>query len=306
MKKTVFAVFDSSKDYIEKFLDYIKRKKNTSFEILGFSDRKALSNYVKTNTIDVLLFSQEEEVDDEKNGEESCEIFISHENIKKFVYLGKQRKSKTTVRHIYKYQSMEKIIYELTELTDREESKEEKHFCKLIGVYCLSPNSETFQVSLNIAAKLSMNSSILFLCFDRFSILDSEQTGKSSISDLIYYFKNNPKKIKEELNKTVGHYKGFDFLTAPTELSDIDELSFSQWKDFFSTIAKEGNYEWLIIDMYEVFKNLEEIFASCEKVYIPIVKNDYELRKVKMLKEYLNGRERKDLLEKLTVMTPEG
>ncbi len=305
MKKTVLAVFDCSREYIDKFSDYLKRKKNLPFEILGFSDLEALTDYIKSNKIDVLLFSQEELVDNEKPEEEICGRFLSHENIRKFIYLGKRRKTKSTLRYINKYQSMENIIKELREYMDMEEGEEDSQSCGMIGIYSFIPCEETFQMSLNIVSNLAMTSPVLYLNFDRFSILDPDQTGNYSISDLIYFFKTNPKKIKEELNKTIGHYRGFDFLTSPLEQSDIDELSFSEWKEFFSMLAKEGNYEWVVVDMYEVFKNLEDVFSSCEKVYVPITKGEYAVRKVKMLKEYLTGRGRKDLNEKLVIMNPE-
>ena len=236
MKKIVLAVFDCSREYIDKFSDYIKRKKNLPFEILGFSNREALWNYVESNKIHVLLFSQEELVDDEKSGEETCEQFISHSNVGKFIYLGKQRKSKSTLRYINKYQSMETIIKELLELMEVDDSEELPQSFKMMGIYSVVPGEETFQASLSLASNLAMGSSILYLSFDRFSILDPEQTGNSSISDLIYFFKTNPKQIKEELNKAVGHYRGFDYLTAPLEQSDMEELTSTEWKEFFSRL----------------------------------------------------------------------
>lgn len=306
MKKTKLAVFDSSREYIDKFFDYIKRKRNFTFEILGFSDVNALEDYVEANRIDVLLFSQEELVDKEKTSEEICEKFISHENVRKFIYLGKQRKTKTTLRHINKYQSMENVMKELMELMDMEEPGEIVNNYSLQGIYCLVPSEETAKAALTITSNLAMSSDLLYINFDRFTILDSSQSGNYSISDLVYFYKTNPKKIKEEFNKAVGHYRGFDFLTAPLEQSDIDELSFFEWKEFLSMLAEVGNKDVIVIDMYEAFKNLEEVFSNCEKVYVPLMGDDYSIRKMKMLKEYFAGRGRADLLEKMVIMNLEG
>ncbi|MCQ2512439.1 MAG: hypothetical protein MJ092_03530 [Lachnospiraceae bacterium] len=306
MKKIVLAVFDCSWEYIDKFSDYIKRKKSLPFEILGFSNREALWNYVESNKIHVLLFSQEELVDDEKSGEEICEQFVSHTNVGKFIYLGKQRKNKSTLRYINKYQSMETIIKELLNVMEVDPPEETPQSYTMIGIYSVVPEEKTFQATLSLVSNLAMGSSILYLSFDRFSILDPEQNGNSSISDLIYFFKTNPKQIKEELKKTVGRYRGFDFLTAPLEQSDIDELNYAEWKDFFSRLATEGNYEQIVIDMYEAFKNLEEIFHCCEKVYVPIAGNEYALKKARMKKMHLFERGRQDLVEKLVMMNLEG
>ena len=302
MKKMVLAVFDDNREYIYKFSDYIKRKKKLPFETLGFSDREALWNYVESNKIDVLLFSQEEFTENEKTEEDPFVKFLSHKNVKKFVYLGKQKKTKSAFTSMNKYQSMETLIKEIMEIMEFHELDEFPQACPLIGIYSVVPGEEAFQASLRIGSNLALDHSILYITFDRFSILDSDQTGKFSLSDLIYFYKTNPKKIKEELKNTVGHYRGFDFLTTPSEQCDIDELNFAEWKDFFSQLLIDGNYEQIVVDLQEAFKNLEEIFSYCERVYVPIEGNTYALKKAKMLQDYFSGRGRQDLVEKLVMM----
>ncbi len=306
MKKIVLAVFDGDREYIQKFSDYVKRKKMLPFETLGFSNREALENYVESNKIDVLLFSPEEMAEEEKTEEETCVKFLSHSNIKKFVYLGKQRKSKSAFLYMNKYQSTETLIKELMEIMELQETENFPQACPLIGIYAVVPGEEAFQSSLRLGSNLALEHSILYLTFDRFSLLDPDQTGNSSLSDLIYFYKTNPKKIKEELKNTVGHYRGFDFMTAPSEQSDIDELNFTEWKDFFSRLATEGNYEQIVVDLQEAFKNLEDIFSCCEKVYVPVEGNSYAWKKAKMLQEYFTGRGRPDLVEKLVMMNLNG
>ena len=144
MSKALLAVYDSSKDYVDRFLDYIKKKHYLPFESIGFTDTKALESYLVRNKVDLLLYSREEFVEEIESSEPECEQFIRHENVREFAYLGKRRNSKSRVNHINKYQSMKAILEEVRIILNEDNYFDEERETKkinVVGIYGVLPLS---------------------------------------------------------------------------------------------------------------------------------------------------------------------
>ena len=159
--KTV-AVYDNSESYIKSFLKYVSRRKESWMEIKGFTETDALEGFLSSRPVDLLLFSMEELVDEKENLESRYEKFISHKNVKEFVYFGERRNSKSRIRHVNKYQSAKKILAEIQEILlpeDEEEEDSEKNAEKqvsLIGVYDPAQEGASVRAALEIAEELSV------------------------------------------------------------------------------------------------------------------------------------------------------
>ena len=129
MGKPVVAVFDSSREYVDRFLGYVKKKRGILFETIGFTDDQSLEEYLSKNRVQILLYSQEEFVDEKESREGQCEKYIGHSNVGTFIYLGKRRNSRSRLKHILKYQSMETILSELNDYLDLRFEKDDGAWC---------------------------------------------------------------------------------------------------------------------------------------------------------------------------------
>ena len=308
MSRPVVAVYDSSREYVDRFLRYVKKKRGIQFEIIGFTDDQSLEEYLTKNRVQILLYSQEEFVDEKDSREGQCEKYIDHNNIGKFIYLGKRRNSRSRLNHIVKYQSMEKILSDLNEYLDlrTEDNREEwKGDIKIIGIYSPAPDSATLPTSLRIASGFAAGNSILYINLDRFPLLGQKEDCGSGISDLIFFYRTNKEQITETLKRTRERRNGFDLLCTSCDMEDVEELRTEEWQDFLYELAIRGEYDVLILDMYEAFRNLEEIFSICDEIYILTSEGSYANQKTEKMKQFFLEKIRTDLLQKMTRISTE-
>ena len=302
LAKPLVAVFDSSREYVDRFLAYVKKKRGVWFEVVGFTDEKSLAEYLSKNRVQILLYSQEEFVEDvSKDGQ--CDPFIDHPHVGTFIYLGKRRNSRSRLKHIEKYQSMENILSELNQSLDLqiEDHREAwKGDIKIIGIYSPAPGPATLPVSLRIANGFLAGGSVLYVNLDRFSLLGQQESIGSGISDLIFFYRTNKEQITQTLKRSKERRNGFDLLCASCDMEDIEEIRPEEWQDFLYELAIRGEYNVLILDMYEAFRNLEEIFSICDEIYIPAGNDLYARQKTEKMKQFLLEKGRSDLLEKMT------
>ena len=303
MGKPVVAVFDSSREYVDRFLSYVKKKRGILFETIGFTDDQSLEEYLSKNRVQILLYSQEEFVDEKDSREGQCEKYIDHSNVGKFIYLGKRRNSRSRLKHIVKYQSMETILSELNEFLDLrlEDNREEwKGDIKIIGIYSPAPGPSSLPTSLRIASGFSAGSAILYINLDRFPLLGQTEDCGSSLSDLIFFYRTNKAQITETLKRTKERRNGFDLLCTSCDMEDVEEIRVEEWQDFLYELAIRGEYDILILDMYEAFRNLEEIFSVCDEIYILTSEDSYAKQKTEKMKQFFVEKGRTDLLQKMT------
>ena len=303
MAKPVVAVFDSSREYVDRFLGYVKKKRGIQFEAIGFTEEKSLADFLSKNRVQILLYSQEEFVDHADSKEGQCEKYIDHSNVGTFIYLGKRRNSRSRLKHIEKYQSIENILSELNGVLNLriEDNKETWNGdIKIIGIYSPAPDAATLPVALRIANGFSAGSSVLYLNLDRFSLLDRKEDTGSGISDLIFFYRTNKEQITETLKRTKESRNGFDLLCASGDMEDIEEIRTDEWQKFLYELAIRGEYDILILDMYEAFRNLEEIFSICDEIYILTDDEQYAKQKTEKMKQFLLEKGRSDLFGKMT------
>ena len=302
MARTHLAVYDESQNYVDRFINYSKKRLGMREQIIGFTDTQALINFLQSNKINILLVSEEEWINKKEDPEIINEKIIETQNVEKLIYLGERKNSKSKLLHINKYQSMNKILNEIEELLD---AKEEEHFdsgAEIYGIYAPNSNSKVKGFACGICETLAQNKKVLYINLERFSGINTKLgiSKDSSISNLIYFYNTNPKKLRESLEDTKIKTNGFDVLTAPLDMADIDEIKLDDWKNFMNEIAIAGQYQAIVIDMYEAFNNLEPIFTMCKKVYMPLTGGKDEKEKVYEFKEYFEIRNRTDLLKKIS------
>lgn len=303
MGRPVVAVFDNSREYVDRFLGYVKKKRGILFDVIGFTEDQSLEEYLSKNRVQILLYSQEEFVDDAKSKEGQCEKYIGHSQVGQFIYLGKRRNSRSRVKHIVKYQSMENILSELNECLDlRMEDRGEqwKGDIKIIGIYSPAPGPAALPAALRITNGFSAGNSVLYLNLDRFPLLARKENTNNGLSDLIFFYRTNKEQITQTLKKSKENRNGFDLLCASCDMEDMEEIRSEEWPAFLYELAIRGEYDVLILDMYEAFRNLEEIFTICDEIYILAGDNAYEGGKVEKMKQYLSEKGRSDLFGKMT------
>lgn len=312
MAKKNVAVYDCSDTYIKRFLKYVNGQKPEGFSVIGFSEMDALKQYLENNRVDILLFSLEEQFIKDPDAEEVCAGLIGHPSVREFVYFGERRNSKSKVKHINKYQAAGKILLALTEILfpGREEvfpEEETGRKAELISVYAPAPEEEAAICALEIAELLSVRKEVLFLDLERFSLLGGEYEGgqETGLSDLIYVYQTNPRKLTECLRERRYRYHNMDILTAPDNMEDMDEIPEKEWPVFIQHLADSGGYDAVVVHLAEAFRNPEYLFDVSDRIYTPSSQSEYALKKMRLLAMHCCGKGRRDLYDKMqVVLTP--
>lgn len=307
MARWSVAVFDDSADYIRRMVEYANSEKEKGFELAGFSDTEALDRYLEGKIVDILLFSMEDLVEKKENREEDYERFLSHPNVREFIYFGERRNSKTTLRHINKYQPAGKILEELGEVL-RSKSGEPEIWVpdrkgakgNLICVYAPAGENGMSLYALQIAELKSVRKRVLFIDLDRFSLI-AESAGSgadSSVSELIFYYKTNRGKLGECLREKRRRINNLDFLSSPEDMEDIGELPEEEWPAFLGALAENGRYEIVVVFTGETFRKPEYLFDAAGRIYLLQTADPMSARKMEMFTDFLSRKGRRDLLER--------
>ena len=313
MRKKTVAVYDCSEGYIKQLMEYFGRKKGLWFEAKGFSETAALEGYLNQHSVDLLLFSMEDLLEEETDNESGYIRFVSHENVKAFAYFGERRNSKSKIRHISKYQSVEGIIAEIKEMLFSDAEQEEltgdgnqNKPAELVCIYTPAPDPAVETVSLQLSEILAAEMKTLLIDLERFSIL-AYLTGlkdEDTLTDLIFYFKTNKQKMKSTLERKRKRHHNIDILSASVNAEDIDEIPEGEWVNFFMELAGCGGYETVVVFMGETFRKPELIFTAADVIYVPLPNGDPAIYKASKFMKYLLDSEYPDVVDKLRLMAP--
>lgn len=307
MTRGVVAVYDDSEEYIGRLAAYVNQEKEAGFELIGFSEAEALAQFLEGRRVDILLFSMEALLEEAEDREAEYDRFLSHSNVREFVYFGERRNSRTTLRHINKYQSADRILEELRKILQEgipaplaDEAALSADGIELVGIYAPGGENGMSMTALQIAEMKSARKQVLFVDMDRFSLVADylHVEPGSGITDLLFYYKTNRQKLSECLCEKKTRCRSIDFLAGPESLEDMNELAEHEWPDFFRTVAKSGGYETVVIYMAEAFRNLEGFLEACREIYTPMTKEEMSGKKMERFTAHLCGKGRRDLIER--------
>ncbi len=299
MAKRLVALFDTDLEYVNRFMAYVKEKRNLPFKMAGFSELKPLLEFLERNRTDVLLLSGDKEKDS------SLAEIKKIRGMGKIIILGDAEDRGHDRIVINKYQSAEAIISGILGSMDVFESDDgvsEASGPEIIGIYSPAGGQKKQIFSLCLANALAKSKSVLYISLERFSGLKSlaGMSKDASLSDLIYFYKTNTEKIREGLSSSVQTVGNFHCLTAPLDYEDIDVVGDENWHEFLGILAAAGGYECVVIDIDEAIKKICSFFDICRRIYVPVTKGRWAEKRTEEFKEYIRLCEKEKLFEKIT------
>lgn len=321
MAKKLLAVYDLDLSYINRFVGYLKGKRNLSFRVVGFTELEALNSFVLKNKIDVLLISDNciknnfEKNDHEKkypgskekNRVDLAELKNRKLQIEKIIILGEAGVSRSDMKLLNKYQSMENIIAELIiecqldELIINDPASNARF--ELVGIYSPACDFRKHGFALALADMLSKNRSVLYINLERFSGLSEIFVENAkTISDIIYYYKTGIQQVGAELNRTRIRCRNFDVILPPDDLEDIELIPEETLYSFLSLIASLGAYEVIIVDMDEAYRKIIDVMDICSRVYIPVSTGALKDARMQEFEKYITLKEKENIMNQIRVV----
>jgi len=293
LSKWLLAVCDSDESYIDKFVEFVQETKKGLFEIKAFTSTKGVIEYLKENIVDVLLISDKEVIED-----------ISEIKIKSTIILseGVQNQSTYDYPSINKFQSADNVIREVMECTRGLEKNPVSTIetlnkcCKVIGVY--SPLNRCYKTSLAIVMGMfqAKTKKVLYINLEEFSGLSNfiNIFENKDLSDLMYFYKQNPKKFMSKLYASTNNINGLEFINPIIFSKEIRNLEIREWVEFINFISSNSNYEIIIIDLSNMLEDVFEMLEICDSIFMPILTDYISVSKITEFESYLQliGRER--------------
>lgn len=299
LKKEFLVLYDTDEEYVQSFTSYINSLSSATFSVAGFTEYVQLQKYIKDRE-DIVIILTEPLI---KNREEELSkyqiIILADEN-----YLGLYN----DFENIFKYQSAEDIIREISRICSEKKSINMKNFpvnrnreAKIYGVYSPVRRCGSTIFSITSSQIIGENQRVLYLNFDKNSVINRmlECNKMGDISDLLFYYINENNNISMKLSSLIVRFSNFEYIPPMKNSEDIRNISMDIWKGFLMDIGKWGNYDVVFLDIGDGFDNALELFDICDKIYMPYLKDDISLMKLEEFEESIDKCEDEYVREKI-------
>ncbi len=259
------AVFDNDPEYIKRFLSFAESN-DSGFDVIGFTDLYALGEYLSNNEIAVLLFSAENL--NERDISEKC--LLDHKNIRRVINFAGMQDPAVSEYFICKYQSMPKILAEVTNICDdlcTAPAASPGNDCIVHGVYCSSSLSLKNRFVFSFADRMSAGR-CLYIESENFSGLRGflNIPDNKGLSEVIYCLKTTPARISDVLEMSVFRFKNIDILASPVFPDDLKVPEPSEWQELLAKILQEHKYSEILIDLTNPLQGFECLIPFCDEI----------------------------------------
>ena len=276
MKNLEVALCDFDSDYIFMFSNYVLSMPKVSVHIFTtpegfFSDETDYDVTIMTEDFDEIAGFR-------PKGKLGHKYFLSEES------------DILKENHIYKYQSIDKIVDEIRELREigiaKASMKKSKFNSKLVGVY--SPTSHELQLPFAMALGQAYRTKgrVLFIDLEEISVMPSliASDGKQNLMDLLYEINTS-----EEIDITgyLQTFMGFDYIEPFFNPNEIGEIDVDTWTRFFNTLSN-SNYDVVVVLFGRAINGFTEYIKQLDKLYILGRSGDYFRKGQEMFLEYLS------------------
>lgn len=267
----LLAVFDRDSLYATRLMEHFKRVPWENFEILVFTRRESLVDFLTYQSVDILLY-----------GEDAIFEELPKENIKYIFWLSNDKKqAKDKEEMIYKYQAASKITSDIISCYTRLEDKyHNKSYDKVsfITVYPPVPGVEKICYAWSLAKELSNNSKVLFINLELLpapSMLGQEDKAHS-MSEFLYYLKERRSNYMDRFKEHLNYSEKLSYLSGPVHGFDLLSLSKEDVGRLMDDIRKYSDYETVIVYLGIYTEGSMEILSRSNEICIATCSSPYE------------------------------
>lgn len=280
MKNFLFLC-DSDEGYCRRLYGFLKEKISIPFEIHGFTDvSKIKEHFLLDNEIlkTALLIISESQyrqgnaqdfknvlILDEKEGA-FCEEDSIYESIEDRI-----------IRHTAKYQSCKGIAesvismcIEMPEFSGKSVGTN-RGGMKVISIYTPQRVIPQTEHAISFSRSLADKEHTLYMCTGPICTCPEMIAGDmdESILDLMYYAKCGDDKLSLRIEKIKKSLGNLDFIPVSDVSGDMRDIEKEAWLELISLIGSTGQYETLVIDLYDSACGFKDIIIASDELIIP-------------------------------------
>lgn len=298
MKSKNLVICDKEEGYASAFARFIMRKEELAFQVQTCSDLSHVLSIQEKEEIDYLFISSGYPPGD-RGLAKAGKVFVLTGDEDSALMQGETA--------VYKYQSGDELLAELIRnCSDGEYTeniflkKVKKKQAKIIGIYSPVHRVGKTSYALQLGKKLSGEANVLYLNLETYGgIAGHFDEGGQTLSDVLYYARQEKGNLGLMLTTIVGHRGKLDYV-APVQVSeDIKSVSGEDWVNLIERIMDESIYEVLILDMDEGLREIYPILRVCSEIHVLTLSDEISASKLRQFEEELILLGHEDIRRKL-------
>lgn len=264
MQKMIAAIGDEEELYCNQLLTYLQGHQRKYLEVRVYSEKSSLVQALGEENIKIVLMT----------GDFFCREVLEHPGVI-FVLLCEDEipEEYSAYPHIYKYQQIEQILRELEKMTG-EELDEQGQFHARTGAKItafFSPGQDAMQMytALGYAKIMAETEKVLYInlmgCAG-FEELFSEEY-KENLGDFLFYLRQNEKNLKLRLEGMTYQFEKVHYIPPVFFGEILAEATKEDYRKFFRWLAKETDYEQVVIDFGAMVQGFFQLLQECDRIY---------------------------------------
>lgn len=282
MQEYRVGICDSDTGYVVGFMEYINMNKDIPLRVSAFSGVEAVTEYMNTNMLDLLLL-------DEKINKSDLKVKIINLTDIRDVYEDREC--------IYKYQCINKIVENIMQKLNEGKQYIKSGFC-VYGVYSPIGRSGKTRFAKGICDYYKES---LYIGFEEYSGLFNKTYESARYRDIyerfMYYLLSKNiliEDVVEELYKETG-------LKALVTLNymDIKQVESHHIEWMLKQFKDNGGYARIVFDLGVGTLSDLDILINMDKVYVPVLKDKISLNKLSLFKGIISDKKYTPLEEKI-------
>ena len=270
MKYKILAICDPEKEYVSRFADYIREHGNIPMDIHIFTGLSELTDFMKSQPIEILLLSEELLRDDMAEWPAGVIIILQQDH-----------EMRNTGRYpsVYKYRSARDIVREVMALYGEKKNPAAsdervlKPVCKVIGVY--SPVARCYKTTFALALGqiLAADKAVIYLNLEEFSGLGQmlHEAFVHNISDLLYMMRQGESDLMSRMTAITQHLSALDYIPPCVSGQELRGVSPEEWHELLREMIARSSYEVIILDVGSGLGHLEDLLTECDLIYMPVL-----------------------------------
>lgn len=269
--KHYLSIVDKDREYAGKLADYLNAKEGFPFIVRTYDDTQLKENNISES--DLILV------------DETLRLAINNLREKVIVLSASITEERNGIRYLSKYNDCESIAREILAYGSKMESLSifvnRTTPLRVLSFYSPVKRCGQTTLAMNFAKELSKRSRTLYINMQGFSGLD-ERLGVSytkDITDLLYNYENGAQNLSTVIGSIVESVDGLDIMPSVRGHEELINISYERWKSLIGLFERDSDYEYLILDLSDGVKGLEQIMEESEKVISITVDNSEEKAK---------------------------
>ena len=286
MSSRSLVICDKEEGYATALATYLTQQKEIAFQVQVCNDPAQLVEMQRLQKIDILLIS-EIYSRDKKKEITAGKILILTERC--------GRTSQQSKKVLYKYQSGDTLLAQIISYCNAEgkghllAQRKRISTRKIIGIFSPVHRCGKTSYALRIGKEMAISDRVLYLGMEHYGGKGGYfPEGVQTISDALYYARQEGENLGMMLPGMVDHMDGLDYLSPAKVSEDIRETIAEDWKVFIEKILGSSPYNIILLDIGEGIRGVYEILRMCTEIHVLTLNDKVSAGKIFQFEEELH------------------